>query len=259
MNGPRRRRAISLVEVLVAVAVVAVIAAILFPILSQTNEQARHSTCISNMRKIGVALSMYSRDNNYAYPQCRRTDANPDVDDADGGIENPEFGSAFAKILPYTGHSGNSPKDVRFREGMFACPDDPTPFDSSCPDVVGAGGFHVTSYLINGWFLWGLNESAVAHPSDTIDFAERHSEPHSDSPGAADRPYCGDSYNPWFYIGTNAKTPPGRNDMDEETGAISTHRHQQGSDFIFCDTHVKWRLWPQTFSPGQGIDLHKPH
>jgi len=248
-----------MVEVLVVIAIIVVIAAILYPVLSQAREGSRKARCLSNMREIGVAMEMYNHDSNYLYPQCKRTDGKPDVDDADGKIDSPDYGSAFAKILPYTGHASSSQNDVAFRQQVFACPDDPAPFDTSCPDALSMGGPHVTSYLINGWFVWGLSESQVVHPSNTIDFAERRSELRSDPPGSPGRPFCGDIYHPWFFLPTNPKTPPGQDDMDENAGAISTHRHSQGSNFIFCDTHAKWKQWAQTFSPQAGIDLHEPH
>ncbi|MFI5384949.1 MAG: DUF1559 domain-containing protein [Fimbriimonadales bacterium] len=252
-------RGFTLIELLVVIAIISILAAILFPVFSQAKEAAKKTACLSNMKQIGIAMEMYNQDWEFVYPQAKRTDYQPDIDDADGSIEEPDNGSVFAKLLPYTGHGGDSTEDVMFRQRIFACPDDQTPFDQSCPDVINIGGPHVISYLINGWFVWGLNESSVEHPADTIDFAERHSEPHSDPAGSPAAPYCDDIYHPWFFLPINPLTPPGADEMDEFIGAIATHRHSQGSNFIFCDTHAKWKMWTQTFSPLNGINLHKPH
>ncbi len=253
------RRAFTLIELLVVIAIIAILAAILFPVFSQAKEAAKKTMCLSNMKQIGTAMEMYNQDTDFYYPQSKQTDAHPDIDDADGSIENPDNGSVFAKLLPYTGHGSSTSEDVLFRQKLFACPDDSTPFDQNCPDVINIGGPHVISYLINAWFVWGLNESQVEHFSDTIDFAERHSEAHSDPAGAPAAPYCDDIYHPWFFQPINPQTPAGADEMDEFIGAIATHRHSDGANYIFCDTHAKWKRWTQTFSPLNGINMHVPH
>ena len=243
----------TLIELLVVIAIIAILAAILFPVFAQAKEAAKKTQCLSNFRQIGVALEMYNQDSDFTYPQSKMTDAQPDLDDADGSIEEPDNGSIFAKMLPYTGHGGSSTEDSMFRQKLFACPDDPTPFDQSCPDVVNIGGPHVISYLINGWFVWGLNESQVTQTAKTIDFAERHSEP-SGNPLA---PFCDDIYHPWFFPPINANAPA--NEMDELTGAISTRRHSGGANYEFCDTHAKYRKWKQTFDPSINVNQHSPY
>ncbi len=252
-------KAFTLIELLVVIAIIAILAAILFPVFSQAKEAAKKTQCLSNMKQIGTAMEIYNQDYDFIYPQSKQTSIQPDIDDADGSIENPDNGSVFAKMLPYTGHGGNSSEDALFQQRLFACPDDPNPFDQSCPDIVNIGGPHVVSYLINAWFVWGLNESSVDRVSETIDFAERHSEPHADPVGAPAAPFCDDIYHPWFYQPTNPATPAGADEMDEFIGAISTHRHAEGANYIFCDTDAKWRKWKQTFDPANGINFHKPH
>lgn len=235
------------------IAIIAVLAAILFPVFSQAKEAAKKTSCLANLKQIGLATELYNQDSDFVYPQSKSTSAQPDIDDADGSIEEPDNGSVFAKILPYTGHGGASTEDVLFQQKLFACPDDPTPFDQSCPDVVNLGGPHVVSYLINAWFVWGLNESSIASTSRTINYAERHSEP-SGTPAV---PYCDDIYHPWFYPPINSVAPG--NEMDEFTGAVSTHRHGTGSNFTFADSHAKFQIWKQTFDPEHGINLHTIH
>lgn len=253
-----KRRGFTLIELLVVIAIIAILAAILFPVFAQAKEAAKKSQCLSNFRQLGLATEMYNQDNDFAYPQSKMTDSQPDVDDADGSIENPDNGSVFAKILPYTGHGGSTSEDQLFQQKLFQCPDDPTPFDNTCPDVVNIGGPHVISYLINAWFVWGMNESGVNRFSDTILYAERHSELHSDPAGATPAPYCDDIYHPWFYRPINPLTPVGADEMDQTMGAIATARHSQGANYEFCDTHAKFRMWKQTFDPLNGINSHTP-
>ena len=54
-----KRRAFTLIEVLVVIAVIAILAAILFPVFAEAREKARQATCSTHMRQIGIALVMY--------------------------------------------------------------------------------------------------------------------------------------------------------------------------------------------------------
>jgi prepilin-type processing-associated H-X9-DG protein len=101
--------------------------------------------------------------------------------------------------------------------------------------------------LINAWFVFGLNESAVSKPASTIYYSERRSLPEA----GAD-PYCDDIYHPWFNP-TNAVAPG--DEMNAFTGAVATHRHSGGSNFTFADGHSKSMKWTQTFSL-PNIDMH---
>jgi prepilin-type N-terminal cleavage/methylation domain-containing protein len=60
---PTRRRAFTLFELLVVIAVVAVLAALFLPAVAQTKEKARSIQCISNLRQWGLAYRMYADDN----------------------------------------------------------------------------------------------------------------------------------------------------------------------------------------------------
>ena len=65
---PRGRcSAFTLIELLTVIAIIAVLAAILLPVFARVRENARQTTCISNLHQIGVALSLY-RDDNGEYP-----------------------------------------------------------------------------------------------------------------------------------------------------------------------------------------------
>ena len=49
----KRRSAFTLIELLVVIAIIAILAAILFPVFARAREQARLTTCRSNLRQIG--------------------------------------------------------------------------------------------------------------------------------------------------------------------------------------------------------------
>ena len=52
----------TLIELLVVIAIIAILAAILFPVFAQARAQARKTTCLSNVKQLGTALTMYIQD-----------------------------------------------------------------------------------------------------------------------------------------------------------------------------------------------------
>ena len=62
------RRAFTLVEMLVVMAIIGVLAAILFPAFAKAREKARQVTCVSNMRQILLAERMYIKTTMAAIP-----------------------------------------------------------------------------------------------------------------------------------------------------------------------------------------------
>jgi prepilin-type N-terminal cleavage/methylation domain-containing protein/prepilin-type processing-associated H-X9-DG protein len=68
-----RRTGFTLIELLVVIAIIAILAAILFPVFAQAREQGRKTGCASNLRQIGVALSMYVQDFDEQFPNTGNT------------------------------------------------------------------------------------------------------------------------------------------------------------------------------------------
>jgi type II secretory pathway pseudopilin PulG len=59
----RTRRAFTLIDVLVTLAVVAILISLLLPSLGRVRETAHQVICRSNVRQIGIGISMYAEDN----------------------------------------------------------------------------------------------------------------------------------------------------------------------------------------------------
>ena len=56
------RRGFTLIELLVVIAIIAILAAILFPVFAKAREKARETACLSNMKQIMLAFTMYATD-----------------------------------------------------------------------------------------------------------------------------------------------------------------------------------------------------
>jgi prepilin-type N-terminal cleavage/methylation domain-containing protein len=64
----RGRKGFTLVELLVVMAVIVILAGFLLPALGRAREQGRRTSCINNLKQIGLAIAMYRLDYNDAFP-----------------------------------------------------------------------------------------------------------------------------------------------------------------------------------------------
>ncbi len=90
-----RRKAFSLIELLVVVSVIGIMSALLLPAIQKAKEKAKSAICANNLRQIGYAFKMYAEDNEgyYAY------------NDFEG--ENNRGSTTYAsKLIPYICNSG---------------------------------------------------------------------------------------------------------------------------------------------------------
>ena len=78
--SPDRRAAFTLVELLVVVAIVALLIAILLPALGRAREQSNAVACMSNLRQLYLAFEMFAADHNGHFPGNWWDGYNPDAE-----------------------------------------------------------------------------------------------------------------------------------------------------------------------------------
>jgi len=84
----------TLVELLVVMAIIAILASLSTPVVGGAIERGRSTKCLSNLRQIGVAVQQYAADNDYRYPAIETVPPSLPPE-----AENP--GTALEKLGPY--------------------------------------------------------------------------------------------------------------------------------------------------------------
>src|SRR5438874_7363740 len=77
----RTQSAFTLIELLVVIAIIAILAAILFPVFGRARENARRSSCQSNLKQLGIAIMQYTQDYDERMPLM----------EANNGGDNPNY------------------------------------------------------------------------------------------------------------------------------------------------------------------------
>ncbi len=213
-----RRRAFTLIEILVVIAIIAIIAAILFPVFSQAKESAKQTACLDNMHQIGLAAVLYAEDSDDTF-------TGPDY----GGPNPVAWGDT---LQPYA-------KDYRFLD----CPAASRHMVHALPEPNWPLGLSKTwsyDYALNNvqddedepiGAAWAAT-TAISYPSSTILFAEGW--PLASDPGFGN----GEARHEinWVY---------GERDQAFQPLDDGNPRHHDHFNFVACDGHAKNRARPR--------------
>jgi prepilin-type N-terminal cleavage/methylation domain-containing protein len=71
------RRAFTLIEMLVVIGIIAILAAMLLPVLAKSKGKAQRISCVSNIKQVGLGIILWSQDHEGKFPWLVKT--------ADGG------------------------------------------------------------------------------------------------------------------------------------------------------------------------------
>lgn len=243
----RKRRGFTLIELLVVIAIIAILAAILFPVFARARENARRTSCMSNLKQIGLGFMQYAQDYDERYPgwvemgnscnatddagkPCRKFSVIPD-NDADGV----NWGNGYKKtwmdfIYVYT-------KSTQ----LFVCPSTKVrDQDPSYGYSIGISGGKFGSYFNSGVRKNNIPVSMaqVIRPAEIVMVLDQNN-----------------SYAVY-------SSPRGVQADLTSTRRDTVIRHLDGTNIAYADGHVKWApagkmdtLIPKSASQCQPADL----
>lgn len=236
----------TLIELLVVIAIIAILAAILFPVFAQAREKARQTSCLSNLKQIGLGIMMYTQDYDEIYPYSQRYDPVP---------QHP-WGTNWAIVTqPYA-----KSYDI------YRCPSDGI---KDCTATwMGVGISYAAnidadyngSWIVKGpmgmgdrvpiWMYPSKSLAGINRPADTIIIAERYNsiaraQLNNTGAGNCTGYSSGLTELSWGanigaagHLIPNGTRPATNPFPTGPNGAVSA-KHAEMSNFVFCDGHVK--------------------
>jgi prepilin-type N-terminal cleavage/methylation domain-containing protein len=136
------QRAYTLMELLVTIAIIAILAALLFPALSAAKARAQRTVCLNNLHQISLDIHMYAGDFQDAAPKPAWSSNSVYMDD----------NTAFKKLL-----------DAQTMTNLFICPADTFYYDfrMSVTNHYVTEGFHSQAIFDHSSYGFNSGEPTV--------------------------------------------------------------------------------------------------
>lgn len=208
----------TLIELLIVISIIALLAAILFPVFARARENARRSSCQNNLKQIGIGILQYAQDYDERYPIS-----------ANDYIVDYAIYPAAARDSNYQGISwALGIYSYVNNWNIFRCPSTP---DGALPNHWPPQNNSNMSYAANGVIIRSTSWNLQAKPSLNI-----ASIPNTSG---------------IIMVGETATTAGALIHRPRPDTTVNTYRggmeanfntiHFEGGNLLFCDGHVKWR------------------
>jgi prepilin-type N-terminal cleavage/methylation domain-containing protein/prepilin-type processing-associated H-X9-DG protein len=200
----------TLIELLVVIAIIAILASILFPVFARARENARRSSCSSNLKQIGLGVLQYTQDYDERFPIYYSTGAAPNVGWAD-------------TLQPYL-------KSLQ----IYQCPSESRQAPTSDATQPGYSDYSINGMLcstVAGSIVVSHSQAELTQPSLTVMNMDDYSYN-----GTMAEWGCLGVLNGCISITTT--TPDFAKFINLPNGEAI--RHLGGQNFSFTDGHVKW-------------------
>jgi prepilin-type N-terminal cleavage/methylation domain-containing protein/prepilin-type processing-associated H-X9-DG protein len=213
-----QRKGFTLIELLVVIAIIAILAAILFPVFARARENARRSSCQSNLKQIGLGLMQYKQDYDERWPSAGGCGSGSTADQALGCASWPGFVST--PIMPY----------IKSQQ-LWACPSDSyNNMNIGVTYTAGDPRVHKVSY---GYNYMGISNGLT--PTATNPPGAGNADSAIYSP--AELVVALDTANRWIDINFWDRDV---NQYNKPTPNYNyTCRHLETANFLYADGHVK--------------------
>jgi prepilin-type N-terminal cleavage/methylation domain-containing protein/prepilin-type processing-associated H-X9-DG protein len=116
---PPFRGAFTLIELLLVIAIIAILASLLMPAVGTARQEADSIACASNLRAIGAACQLYLQDNNNIYPCIEPMPKGPGSDTYPNVTAYQSMVAAFGKY-GVTTQTTQCPSDMKSPNSSFA-------------------------------------------------------------------------------------------------------------------------------------------
>jgi prepilin-type N-terminal cleavage/methylation domain-containing protein/prepilin-type processing-associated H-X9-DG protein len=145
----------TLIELLVVITIIAILAALLLPVLANSREKAHQITCLNNIKQISLGVMLYESDNNETMCGERMGGGNGTVWPPPPKPNNGKVWTWSYAIMPYTSGS-----NLTNTTGLWACPTMPPTWNSALEEV---DDEVQSSYGIAEDTFWGTYGSGGVH------------------------------------------------------------------------------------------------